>query len=671
MQLARREVTSRDVLNLRTIEGLDLSRDGERLCWAVRKADRETNSYRSDLWASGWRTKPRRITFSDCCDEHPRWSPDGRYLAFLSDRGASDVRQVWIMPSDGGEPRRVTAADEGVVEFAWSPAGDALALVAPLNLRAQGNRGCTDLYKKYNRDTRVITRLQYRWDGRGYFDGIRNHLAVVEFFETSMNPETPEFLTEGPFDVSSPSWSPDGKSLAFSTNMHPDSDAQRRTDIYVISRDAGEAVNLTCSEGPADHPVWSPDGGTVVFVGHDRPSGDYSTDRLWAVAADGSDPRSLTAEWDHPVGDLSLGDVRGSGSQKPIFSGDGRRVYFIASVRGESQIYCLELQQSCLRAVTSGPQNISGFAVSAGRAAAIVARPLSPSCLALGEITGSQLRVAADPNEEIIREMKLSQPERFSFVTDGDVEIDAWVMRPVGCRPGEKYPTVLQIHGGPMVMYGDGFFHEFQLLTSRGFAVVYCNPRGSQGYGEDFCAAIEGDWGKLDYSDVISCVDEAVEMYGFIDPDRLGVAGGSYGGFLTNWVITHTDRFAAAVTMRSLVNRHSEFATGDIGYLSDEEMGGFPWEVPVDYLKASPIYHVDRCTTPTMIIHSDMDLRCPVEQAEQLYVCLKRLGVDTEFVRFSGESHGLSRGGKPWHRVFRLDKIIEWFEKYLTADSSK
>ncbi|GAB6876344.1 prolyl oligopeptidase family serine peptidase [Thermaerobacter litoralis] len=269
-------------------------------------------------------------------------------------------------------------------------------------------------------------------------------------------------------------------------------------------------------------------------------------------------------------------------------------------------------------------------------------------------------------NDRWLAEVAVVEPEHFTFESDGNV-LDGWLIRPVGFEPGKRYPAVLQIHGGPMAMYGYAFFHEFQLLAARGYAVFYTNPRGSQGYGQAFCAAIRGDWGNRDYRDLMAFVDAVLERYDFIDRDRLGVAGGSYGGYMTNWIVTHTDRFRAGVTMRCVANEHSFFGTSDIGFHDLFDLESPPWEDPLRYLEMSPIHHIGRCKTPLLVMHSEMDLRCPIEQAEQIYTALKVLGVPTEFVRFPEESHGLSRGGKPWHRVYRLDRIVEWFDRYLSA----
>ncbi|EKP94262.1 S9 family peptidase [Thermaerobacter subterraneus] len=467
---------------------------------------------------------------------------------------------------------------------------------------------------------------------------------------------------------------------------------------------------LTSSDIDVYEALPSPDGRWIAVRGQDaRRYRAYSNTHLYLIAADGSQRRCLTAEADLTVGDESVNDVVGEAGATLAWAPDGSGLYALVSRRGEVQLYWFGVDGT-IRPLTGGPQVLRGISLDReGRrcaylrltatdpgeiwvadlpaldepaaappaAAARDATSAGPGASAAGAaawqgaarnghpvLTGRRLSRA---NDGWLARIQVVEPEHFTFESDGNV-LDGWLIRPVGFEPGKKYPAILQIHGGPMAMYGYAFFHEFQLLAARGYAVFYTNPRGSQGYGQAFCAAIRGDWGNRDYRDLMTFVDAVLERYDFIDRQRLGVAGGSYGGYMTNWIVTHTDRFRAGVTMRCVANEHSFFGTSDIGFYDLFDLDLPPWEDPLRYLEMSPIHHIARCKTPLLVMHAEMDLRCPIEQAEQIYTALKVLGVPTEFVRFPDESHGLSRGGQPWHRVYRLDRIVDWFDRYLKPE---
>ncbi|MBX5477257.1 MAG: S9 family peptidase, partial [Clostridia bacterium] len=385
---------------------------------------------------------------------------------------------------------------------------------------------------------------------------------------------------------------------------------------------------------------------------------------------------------DRPLGNASAIDVPAPGGARLAWEGDGAAVWMTVSDAGRVHLWRFDVPASvphepaldapAALQVTHGDGcaqdfvlAFSGHAAGAGAALILaVNEPLDPSRI-LRIRRGAPEEVLAAPNAEFLATRRLSRPERFAFTSADGTRVDGWVMRPLDLAPGAKAPAILEIHGGPMAMYGDNFFMEFQVLAANGYAVVYTNPRGSLGYGADFCAAIRARWGEKDYQDLMAGIEEACRRFDFIDPDRLGVAGGSYGGWMVNWIVGHTDRFRAAVTMRSVANRMSAIGTADFGIDRIRQYGPPPWEDPTPYLNQSPLMHAANIRTPLLIEHQEQDDRCPVEQAEQLYAALKYLRREVEFVRYPGESHGMSRTGKPWHRVDRLRRIVAWFDRHL------
>jgi dipeptidyl aminopeptidase/acylaminoacyl peptidase len=759
---AREPLRDLDLLAFEFVGDPQLSPDGRQVAYTRTTMDAKENAYRSQIHVvpADGSAPPKALTGGPKRDSQPRYSPDGRYLAFVSDREAdatpgrgeaNDPRdddrklgsQVYILPLAGGEARRVTDVLGGVAELAWSPDSKRLAFVARIKpggvetLRgaAEGGQAKPDpdspetLYAKYNKDVRDITRIRYRLDGFGWFEDRRAHVFVVDV-EQALAAEAaslpaPVQVTGGPYDHHSPAWSPDGRRIAVAACRAPDADQARFTDVWIFPADgsaaggpgydaprggtpgggpgdpppaprpaasaapAAQPVKVTASDGNFGAPVFSPDGSALAMLGHTRPKSWYSDTRLWVadLAPDGSarNLRCLTADHPRAFGDQSISDMRTSGGeQRPAWSPDGRQLFMLASDRGTTHLYRIDAASGEVRRLTSGDVVLFDASVNAarGRAAFAVARPDNPNDIYVADLAPDvALPALADPlqpgglplrpltrcNEDLLARRRVVMPERLTARAEGGPEIDVWAWKPLDAQPGRAYPTVLEIHGGPMAMYTGTFFLEFQLLLARGIGVVITNPRGSQGYGQDFCAGILNDWGNHDYADIMAGLDAALARLPWIDRERLGVAGGSYGGYMTAWIIGHTQRFKAACVMRPVTNCYSFFGSSDGGYLWDEVWGrGMPpWENPEDYLRQSPIAYAGHMRTPTLIIHSEQDYRCLVEQAEQLYVALKKQGVEAELLRYPGESHGLSRGGKPWHRVHRLRAIVGWFAGHL------
>ncbi len=635
------------------------------------------------------------------------WAPDSRLIAFTAAVKAGGLEYLDAKDDDkaavkDSEGKGEAAKDSGKSEAAGE------------DLDA--------LFKKYTDKVKHITRAFYRLDGTGYLEDKRSQVFVIDVETALMSlPEKgpavkPLQITFGDFDHTNPAWSPDGRFLAVSACRDEDPDMQRYQDIYVFAVPAGPGGQdttaapggekaegkeadapaypklLTGRTGPFLAPAWAPDGKCIAFIGHEREYSWYTDNKLWLVdvGADGvatGKPRCITKDFGRSLGDESINDMRvGVDGGRPIWSPDGKFIFALASDHGTTHLHAVDTATGKVSQLTTGDWVIYGWSADtvARNFAFVLARPENPGDIYIGRLPENSSPakwpeapaglagldvISRQPvtrtNAELFKTHLLSRPERFvSNAKDGPI-IDGWAIRPGVYQEGLKYPTVLEIHGGPMAMYTGAFFFEFQLLAAKGIGVIFCNPRGSKGYGEEFCAGIKDEWGKNDYADIMACVDTAIKTFSWIDPDRMGVTGGSYGGYMTSWIVGHTDRFRAACSTRAVNNAHSFFGTSDTGFQWDEIWHGTPWKDWENLVRQSPITYVGNVKTPTLVVHNEEDHRCLIEQGEQLFTALKKVGVETEFIRYPGESHGMSRGGKPWHRIHRLKSILEWFEKKL------
>ena len=643
-----------------------LSPGGEQVAFTVTRADRAANTYRINLWlvpAAGG--DPRQLTTAAAKETSPRWSPDGTRLVFVSDRNGD--KQLWVISVGGGEARAITSGKVSPADPVWSPDGRWIAFVG----KPEAAR------PREESDVKVISRLRYKQDGEGFWDGRWKQIFVVAAAGGRARQ-----ITTGDYDHLTPAWSPEGTMLAYAGNASPDADLSNTSDIWVLSIDGGSPRCLTNSRGPASVPAWSPDGRTIAYVGHDNACWAATNWGVWTVPAGGGEPVCLTAHEDRNVGHHIATDSRVHPPTGGLtWSRDGTRLIFMVSDGGNTQIASMAASpptpdegagaapRRAIRLETRGDHELIGCSLDAAarRAVCIESDPATPGEIAVFDL-GSPLRRLTDLTGPALGPIALARPERFEFESLDGWTVEGWVMRPTNPVYGAKAPAVLAIHGGPHAAYGNAFFHEFQVLAAEGYGVVYLNPRGSQGYGERFTAATRHDWGGKDYEDLMRGLDRALAEHPWIDRERLGVAGGSYGGFMTNWIVGHTRRFRAGATMRSISNAYSQWGTSDLAYMKGMwEYPGDPWEAPQFYLERSPITYVREMRTPLLILHSEQDHRCPIEQGEQLFVALKKQGVPTLFVRFPNESHDLSRNGQPRHRLERLRHITAWFRQYLVS----
>ncbi len=710
---ARRPITIEDLAAIKLIADPQPSPDGARVAYVVTVADTEEDGYRSQIWivpADGGAAL--RFT-GGRNDAAPRWSPDGRRLAFVSrrddgtEKGKKEARpQVWVLDADGGEAWQLTKVKNGASDPVWSPDGARIAFLSRVGAddeeadaaeadvgrqaraaspgdEQEGEGAKAERDKKAKKsDVKVITEIRYKADGIhhllvgwGY-----KHLFVVDVAGGggADGPREARQITDGDWDDGMPAWSPDGRTLAFVSNRTPDRDFNNHVDLWTVPAEGGEPRKLTETKGPSFAPVFSPDGATIAYLGHVNPEPyrRYANFNLWVVPADGGGaPRNLTAGFDRSLAGGVISDLRaGTPAQSPVWTPDGTSLYVPIVERGRSGIGRVAVADGAVAPLVGGERDIMNFALivggeggGGGRFVFTATDALNPGDLFACDVDGADEQRLTRLNEPLLGGIALSAPEHFVYEGVDGWPIDGWLIKPLGFEEGRgrRYPLVLEIHGGPHSQYGWSFFHEFQLLAARGYGVLYTNPRGSTGRGADFTVANRSRWGEEDFGDIMAGLDRALER-GWIDPERLGVAGGSFGGFMTNWAIGHSDRFRAAVTMRCVSNLLSFFGTSDIGFtFLDMQFETEPWEDVGKLLKYSPITYVKEMVTPLLILHSEADFRCPIEQAEQLFISLKKLGRETEFVRFPDEDHNLSRNGKPAHRAERLRHILRWFDKYL------
>src|SRR5450755_279895 len=675
-----RLMTIEDLYQMKFLSRPRISPDGKQVAYVVTTIDGQKHEYRSALWLSAADGgDARRFTAESAHTGDPAWSPDGQWLAFVSDREGPTPEtkqeeqkkqgkgkpQLWLIPTYGGEARQLTFMEHGASSPVWSPDSRRLLFSAAVGPGPQETEDGKPLPQ-----VRVIDRLWYRLDGVGYIYERRSHL-----FLTDITGAQPQQLTDGDWDDGEAVWSPDGSQIVFSSNRAEDRWRVPGADIYalpIVDGKADELRRLTDETLACSSPSWSPDGKTIALLAsYKTKSGGHTF--LYKIAADanGQAPTCLSRDFEGTCMDWTNSDIGDEHLMPaPTWSSDGSTLYVLASYHGATRLYAISSEGAGTQPPTLTPGNIHvrDFSIDAakGRLALLIGNPTrSQEIYVRSAASSDEVRRVTSFNDALFNELELASPEYMAYKGADGWEMDGWILKPADFDPTKKYPLIIEIHGGPQTQYGYGFFHEMQMLVAQGYVVLYTNPRGSCGYGYEFALAVRGAWGEKDSIDIMNGLD-ALLSRGYIDEQRIGVTGGSYGGFMTNWLIGHYDRFKAAVTDRCVSNMATMFGTSDIGWdLADDNLDTTPWEDLEKYMHMSPLNYVKDMHTPLLIIHSEQDLRCNIEQAEQLFAALKYMGRETLFVRFEGQSHGLSRGGHPKLRLERLRHIQNWFEKYL------
>jgi dipeptidyl aminopeptidase/acylaminoacyl peptidase len=632
-----------DLARLRLPSDPTLTPDGRLAAVVVTRIDLDADAYRSAIWVAptDGSQPPRRFTHGPR-DTRPRFSPDGGWLAFL--RAPEEGHpQVHVMPADGGEPRQISEHPLGAAELTWSPDSTRLAYTA--RVPEERRYGTADDVPPEKEPPRHITSLRYRVDNVGFTIDRPAQIFVVDAVAEGA---TPTQLTDAQRDHAASAWSPDGGEVAFVAVPEPGHDADWATDVFVVPAGGGQPRRVTPSTLPATDPAFTDDGTSIVFV---APGGlDFAgrTSGLWRVPADGSAPPERLSDAEaHDVDTYAA-------AYAPLVTADA--VMTISLDRGAVALLRFPLDGTAPTPLLDGPRQVTGFAQQSGVLAAVVATDTSAGELvAVRDGVEQQL---SHFGEELARAATLRPMEEVTTSAPDGYPVHGWVVKPHGDGP---FPVLLAIHGGPFTQYGYTLFDEAQVYAGAGYAVVLGNPRGAAGYGETHGRAIVGDLGDRDADDLLALLDAALDDE-HLDAGRVGVMGGSYGGFMSAWLAAHTDRFAAAIVERAVTAWDSFTGSSDIGWLFAADYCG---RDPDRQRAQSPLTHADAITIPTLIIHSEQDWRCPLEQAQRLFERLKRNRVETELLVFPGEGHELTRSGLPSHRVARFEAILDWWARWL------
>lgn len=713
---AKRAITEKDLFNFVWIADPKVSPDGSRAVFTRVVTDEKRTGYETSIWmvATSGTEDPVRMT-NGKHDAHPRWSPDGKRIAFVrggekDESGKPRPAQIAILSLAGGEARIITDLPKGVARPVWSPDSRRIAFLSSTTLEdidkeqrkkndakaggantgannkesaAPGNLTAVkaDSDGDHESDIHIITRAVYRANDEGYLDFKRHeHIWVIEIPTTSDEPAKPLQLTSGDYDEGEVFWTRDGSRIYFLTSRIDEPYYETpSTDVYSITSAGGTSEKLaTVPMGIGDLAL-SPDDRRIAFHGSvTQPVRSYSQPDLWVMElTPNSQPRNLTTGYDFDMGRSVFGDnaaPRGGNGATLHWSPDGRRIFDVVAKQGRTPLVRVDAQTGAVTEITRGDQAVLDFSITpdARTALALVSTPVAIGDLFTvsmsdnhdGTQEGAQTRIT-DANKTLWSQLNLTAPEEINYKSFDGIPIQGWIQKPPDFDPKKKYPLILNIHGGPHAAYGWVFDHEFQWMAAEGYVVLYVNPRGSTSYGQDFGNIIQYHYPGDDYRDLMAGVDEILKR-GYVDPRKLGVTGGSGGGVLTDWTVTQTDRFAAAVSQRDISDWASWWYTADFTLFQPNWFKAPPFQDPKDYANRSAITFVDKIHTPIMFVLGQADYRTPQDAGgEQLFRALKFLKRPTAMVVFPRETHELSRSGEPWHRIERLDNIVGWFDKWL------
>jgi dipeptidyl aminopeptidase/acylaminoacyl peptidase len=652
----KRGITAEDYFSFQFIGDPQLSPDGKAVAYELTTVDQRKNRRESSIWlvAADGSTAPRRLSAEGFSSHAPRWSPDGKILAILSRRNSDSSfseapqSQIYLLPvTGGGEEITLTKLKNGVESYQWSPEGTRIVVVSasgPLDGIAAADR---------KSDVRHYTHIIYKFNATGWDDGKRRHLWMVNVQGGQVKQ-----ITDGQdWNDDDPQWSPDGTRIAFVSDRTGKAyDGSHNTDVWVIPAAGGTLAKISDHEFEDESPRWSPDGKQILFTGQ---TSLFLFPRLYVADSSGPVASQLV------VKNLDLIPT------ELHWTAPGA-VMFVAEVSGERQIFRADPVAHTFSSVTSGPRSVQALHVNenAGKLIYLVNDFQHLDDLYIANLDGTGERQLTHLNTALWAQLELQPVERLTYKSTDGWSVEGFFVKPRGWQANKKYPMVLVVHGGPENMIGVDWYQEFQVYAAKGWAVFFCNPRGSTGYGEKFERGEINNWGVMDYQDIMAGVDTALKQYPWVDANNLGVTGGSYGGFMTNWIVSHTNRFKAAVTLRGHSDFISDEGTRYDPYSHRRLFKGILFDDFDQYWEASPLKHAHNVRTPTLILHSDMDFNVPLQQGEEWFRALQHYGVPSEIVMFPRENHNLTHSGEPKHVVESFNWQLYWFDRYLNGNAN-
>ncbi|MTH53860.1 prolyl oligopeptidase family serine peptidase [Bacillus mangrovi] len=651
--MKKQNIQAEDLYRMKFVADPLMAPDGQGAVYTETTINTQTNKYETHLFYLHRETgRQCRLTEGKSKNHSPAWSPDGR-LAFLSDR--TGILQVYVMTVPDGEAKQVTFSGQGVSQPVWN-GNDELIFLSYLREDA-----ALEDAEKAEAVPLAATELHYKSDRTGLIKDRKNRVFALRLSSRKVRE-----LWQGSADAEDPAQS--GSSLAFVHYPSPSIEEGFVSEIRIADLQSREIRKVTTGKGVYSKPQFSPDGRFLAFLGHEKEFEGATLQKLWLYDLQLETLQCLTRDWDMHAADAAVSDsVFGSVYRGIQWTADSQGFYLLASDRGSTGLYYGSIE-GLMYPVRLEAEHINGLSLHPEEHIALltISSPEAPSELFELNVLTGELNQLTFSNSSWLQQTVRSIPEPFEAEAEDGWVIHGWIMKPAGAGEDGKVPLILQIHGGPHMMYSHTYMHEFQMLASMGYAVLYMNPRGSQGYGQDFANLVRGDYGGSDCKDLLTALDAAIERFDFVDTERIGVAGGSYGGFMTSWMLGHTNRFKAAVTQRSISNWISFYGTSDIGpSFTSTELGGTMPEDAEMLWDRSPLKYAGEIRTPLLILHSEKDYRCPMEQAEQLYTVMKAQNKTVKLLRFPEQNHEMSRSGNPLLRVKRLEAIAGWFERNL------